>query len=215
MDTDLICFSRVYHISSFLLLLLTDPPLAMDIFILLVVCTILSVSINGSSGTASAFVSDTPIIKRVSLSKFERFATNINSENHMNDINIHQYNRQSNVFTSRRSFVSSSVTIASTILYHPNHNANADELNNLHYKSKADGDEDPLAVFGKSLENMGTDSANGSDVSSTKDTSLSFNDISLPQSTDDISSQPPPDLNKALKERKDSQKRSVDPRTHG
>jgi len=149
------------------------------------------------------------------LSKFERFAININSENYENDINIHQCdNKQSNVFTSRRSFVSSSITIASTIL--PNLNANADELNNLHYKSKADGGEDPLVVFGKSLENMGADSTNDSAGSNTKDaSSLSFSDISLPQSTDDTMSSPPPDLNKALKERKDSQKRSVDPRTHG
>lgn len=62
---------------------------------------------------------------------------------------------------------------------------------------------------------MGNDSANGSSGgSSVKGTSsLSFSDISLPQSTDDDT--PPPDLNKALKEKTDSQKRSVDPRTHG
>jgi len=186
----------------------------MNITILLAVCTIISININGSIGISSAFDSSTPIIKRVSLSKSKRFATNINSNNHENDANIQQQcNKLSNVFTNRRSFVSSSsVTIASTIL--PNLNANADELNNLHYKSKADGDDDPLVVFGKSLED-GTNSSNSSDVSSsTKDTSLSFSDISLP-STDDAISSPPPDLSKALKERKDSQKRSVDPRTHG
>ena len=60
---------------------------------------------------------------------------------------------------------------------------------------------------------MGTDSANGSSGSNAND-ALSFSDISLP-TTDDNTSSPPPDLNKALKERKDSQKRSVDPRTHG
>jgi len=188
----------------------------MDITTLLIVCTILSVDISGSIGIASAFFNNNiPIIKRVSLSKFERFAmiTNINSENHENHTNIiqQQCDKQSIVFTSRRSFVSSSITIASTIL--PNLNANADELNNLHYKSKADGDDDPLVVFGKSLENMGTDSGNGD--SSTKDASLSFSDISLPESTDETIASPPPDLSKALKERKDSQKRSVDPRTHG
>ena len=188
------------------------PPLAMDVFALLAVCVVVSVDISGSIGTASAFVNNTPIIiKRVSLSKFERFATNINFEKE-DDINVHQHNnKQSNVFTSRRSFISSSITIASSILY-PNFNANADDL---HYKSKSDGDEDPLVVFGKSLENMGNDSTNSSGSSSNDASSLSFSDISLPQSTDDSIASPPQDLNKALKEKSESQKRSVDPRTHG
>jgi len=73
-----------------------------------------------------------------------------------------------------------------------------------------------LVVFGKSLENIGTDSTNSNGSSTNDASSLSFfSDISLPQSTDDNTQSPPPDLNKALKERKDSQKRSVDPRTHG
>ena len=91
--------------------------------------------------------------------------------------------------------------------------ASADEPNNMYYKSKADI-EDPLVVFGKSLENMNSGS---NDSSSSVVDSLSFNDITLPTSKE-ASSSPPimeGDLGRALKEKKDSQKRAVDPRTHG
>ena len=97
--------------------------------------------------------------------------------------------------------------------------ASADEPNNIYYKSKADI-EDPLVVFGKSLENMNSgsnDSSSSNNSRSSVADSLSFNDIALPTSNE-ASSSPPimeGDLGKALKEKKDSQKRAVDPRTHG
>ena len=99
--------------------------------------------------------------------------------------------------------------------------ASADEPNNVYYKSKADI-EDPLVVFGKSLENMNSgsnDSSSSNNISSSVADSLSFSDIALPTSKEaSISSSPPimeGDLGRALKEKKDSQKRAVDPRTHG
>ena len=97
--------------------------------------------------------------------------------------------------------------------------ASADEPNNVYYKSKADI-EDPLVVFGKSLENMNSgsnDSSSSNNSSNSVADSLSFNDITLPTSKEASSSQPimEGDLGRALKEKKDSQKRAVDPRTHG
>lgn len=98
--------------------------------------------------------------------------------------------------------------------------ASADEPNNVYYKSKADI-EDPLVVFGKSLENMNSGSNDSSSSSNSSSSSvadsLSFSDIALPTSKE-ASSSPPimeGDLGRALKEKKDSQKRAVDPRTHG
>ena len=98
--------------------------------------------------------------------------------------------------------------------------ASADEPNNVYYKSKADI-EDPLVVFGKSLENMNSgsnaSSSSNNSRSSVADT-LSFSDIALPTSKEASSSRTPimeGDLGRALKEKKDSQKRAVDPRTHG
>ena len=99
--------------------------------------------------------------------------------------------------------------------------ASADEPNNVYYKSKADI-EDPLVVFGKSLENMNSGSNDSSSSSNNSSSSvadsLSFSDIALPTSKEASSSRTPimeGDLGRALKEKKDSQKRAVDPRTHG
>ena len=120
---------------------------------------------------------------------------------------------------SREDFVSLiSSTLFSTMLLPVNpQSANADEP--TIYKSKAD-EEDPLVVFGKSLENMNLDPSSSSSTSSGGDVkggSLSFGGIALPS---DASSTPPQmgdggDLGNALKERKESQKRAIDPRTHG
>ena len=98
--------------------------------------------------------------------------------------------------------------------------ASADEPNNIYYKSKADI-EDPLVVFGKSLENMNSgsnDSSSSNNSRSSVADTLSFSDIALPTSKEASSSRTPimeGDLGRALKEKKDSQKRAVDPRTHG
>ena len=98
--------------------------------------------------------------------------------------------------------------------------ASADEPNNVYYKSKADI-EDPLVVFGKSLENMNSgsnDSSSSNNSRSSVADTLSFSDIALPTSKEASSSRTPimeGDLGRALKEKKDSQKRAVDPRTHG
>ena len=99
--------------------------------------------------------------------------------------------------------------------------ASADEPNNVYYKSKADI-EDPLVVFGKSLENMNSGSNDSSRSNNSSSSSiagsLSFSDIALPTSKEASSSRTPimeGDLGRALKEKKDSQKRAVDPRTHG
>lgn len=86
--------------------------------------------------------------------------------------------------------------------------AHADEPNNMHYKSKAD-EEDPLAVFGRSLQHsITTDSNNGvQQLDSSKegvDTSVTEEQQSLPQGGD---------LGRALMEKQ--QERRIDPRTHG
>ncbi|KAL3766085.1 hypothetical protein ACHAWO_006113 [Cyclotella atomus] len=90
----------------------------------------------------------------------------------------------------------------------------ADDLSNI-VKSQADA-EDPIAVFGKSLQNMGFES-NGMDNSSSK-SSPSFNDISFPSSapnSDNDNSTGGDDLNRAIQQMKMEQKRRVDPMTHG
>ncbi|KAL9186031.1 hypothetical protein ACHAXT_005269 [Thalassiosira profunda] len=93
--------------------------------------------------------------------------------------------------------------------------AGADEPSNLYYKSKAD-EEDPLAVFGKSLQSAGVDSgAGGSSKEGSGGAPLSLSDIALPSSAEAPSAEGGGDLNRALKEKKDSQKRQIDPRTHG
>mmetsp|Transcript_20520 Transcript_20520/g.37017 ORF Transcript_20520/g.37017 Transcript_20520/m.37017 type:complete len:213 (-) Transcript_20520:505-1143(-) len=121
---------------------------------------------------------------------------------------------------SRKRFSSIASSAVAAILYptHPQ-SANADDPSNLYYKSKAD-EEDPLAVFGKSLQNMSVDFSSTPETSTKgADAPLSFNDIVLPTSSqsDTIPSTSPMgggDLNKALQVKKESQKRSVNPLTH-
>ena len=129
----------------------------------------------------------------------------------------------------------STTSVAITTKQQPAH---ADEPNNLYYKAKAD-EEDPLAVFSKSLQSMSSSSSSSSSstldnttersgasstrASSTSTTnsdsgasSLSFSDIALPSSGDDSgSSSGAGDLGMALQQKKEEQKGRVDPRTHG
>mmetsp|Transcript_11567 Transcript_11567/g.24666 ORF Transcript_11567/g.24666 Transcript_11567/m.24666 type:complete len:205 (+) Transcript_11567:173-787(+) len=123
---------------------------------------------------------------------------------------------------SRKKFNSNIFSSAVSALLFPTlhpQSANADDPANLYYRSKADED-DPLAVFGKSLQNMSFDSTGTSlsppESGSENASSLTFSDIAPPSSSSE--STPPMgggDLNKALQEKKESQKRRVDPRTHG
>jgi hypothetical protein len=87
---------------------------------------------------------------------------------------------------------------------------NADEPSNISYKSPAD-QEDPLAVFDKSLQNMSFDSSDTGEKSG----SASFSDITLPSSLPQVAEEGGGDLSKAIEESKLKQKRRVDPRTHG
>ena len=79
----------------------------------------------------------------------------------------------------------------------------------MHYKSKAD-EEDPLAVFGRSLQQSITTDGNNGGVQqpdSSKegaDTTVTEEQQSLPQGGD---------LGRALMEKQ--QERRIDPRTHG
>ena len=113
------------------------------------------------------------------------------------------------------SIASSSATIATAaaVILHP-WTANADEPNNLYYKSKAD-EEDPLAVFGKSLQNMSADSSTTEASKDAPSDNLSFSDIALPLDAATPSPSMGGDLNKAIQEKKDSQQHRIDPRTHG
>jgi hypothetical protein len=87
----------------------------------------------------------------------------------------------------------------------------ADEPSNFHYKSRADED-DPLVVFGKTLQDMSFENTASNDGN--KDEPPSFSDVALPsflpQATEEGG-----DLNKTLQDKKLEQKRRVDPRTHG
>ena len=105
------------------------------------------------------------------------------------------------------------VATFATLLIPPGHNeeqyhAHADEPNNMYYKSKAD-EEDPLAVFGRSLQqSITTDSNNGVQQPDSNreevDTTVTEQQQSLPQGGD---------LGRALMEKQ--QQRRIDPRTHG
>ncbi len=89
--------------------------------------------------------------------------------------------------------------------------ANADEPNNLYYKSKAD-EEDPLAVFGRSLQQSIIDtntSADGKESDLNKDGANASKDEVAGQQL----SPPGGDLGRALMEKQ--QQRRIDPRTHG
>ena len=139
--------------------------------------------------------------------------------------------RRQSITLSIATILSSATSVAITTQQQPAH---ADEPNNLYYKAKAD-EEDPLAVFSKSLQSMSSSSsstldnttersgASSTSASSTSTTnsdsgasSLSFSDIALPSSGDDSgSSSGAGDLGMALQQKKEEQKGRVDPRTHG
>lgn len=169
-------------------------------------------------GTRSLSSSSSPSIKR----KRSR-AHFMNTDNNMNVVDIPQLDTKLVPMLDRRSFLSAFTYTVSTIAIincNPQ-NVHADEPSNLYYKSKAD-EEDPLVVFGKSLEKLNIDSSSP-DSNSSGGSSIapkSFSDISLPSESTAASSVSQPmgvggDLTNVLKEKKDSQKRSVDPRTHG
>jgi hypothetical protein len=84
----------------------------------------------------------------------------------------------------------------------------ADEPSNIQLKSQAD-EEDPIVLFGKSLMDMSFDS----NESIVKDSSSSFDDISLPSSLPEAAEGG--DLSQALEQKRLDQKRRIDPRTHG
>ena len=85
------------------------------------------------------------------------------------------------------------------------YHARADEPNNVYYKSKADEDEDPLAVFGRSLQQ--------SIPTSTTDAQQQQQGVE--QSNNKVTEELPTggDLGKALLEKQ--KERRIDPRTHG
>ncbi|KAL7471388.1 hypothetical protein ACHAXS_011680 [Conticribra weissflogii] len=101
----------------------------------------------------------------------------------------------------------------------------ADEPSNLYYRSQAD-DEDPLVTFGKSLQSAGGTFQSSSDDSKGEneikysqsanniggDAAPSMLDIALP-SPSSSSASAPLSLDEAIKV--ESQKRRIDPRTHG
>ena len=178
---------------------------------------------SGIGGFAMAFVANPTSIN---TSTTKRYVSNQIQDTEIEDDD----DEASDTILGRRIFVASiaaattSFDILATIAATTRkiitlRSASADEPNNVYYKSKADI-EDPLVVFGKSLENMNSgsnDSSSSNNSSNSVADSLSFNDITLPTSKEASSSQPimEGDLGRALKEKKDSQKRAVDPRTHG
>jgi hypothetical protein len=111
----------------------------------------------------------------------------------------------SKVNTSRRQIIESIIgAMILPIL------CNADEPSNVQIKSQAD-DEDPIAVFGQSLQDMNFDNS-PSGFMSTHD-SPSFSDILLPSSSPEVIGKG--DLGEALEQKKREQKRRIDPMTHG
>ena len=137
--------------------------------------------------------------------------------------------------SSRKQFLSTIITTTSTVpflgaahfLFSSPPPANADEPSNLYYRSKSDG-EDPLVVFGKSLENGIVDPSSSSNILDNDPSILTFSDFSLPSTTttktttttsDTASStvHVGGDLNKALQKKvEESQtKRAINPLTHG
>ena len=168
-------------------------------------------------GVATAFG-----VRSLSSSSLPSVNAHFVNTNNMNVVDTPQSDTKLVPMLDRRSILSAFTHTVSTITiinYNPQ-NVHADEPSNLYYKSKADED-DPLVVFGKTLENMNIDSSSSDSSNSSGGSALpkSFSDISLPSESTDASSESPPmgggDLTKVLKEKKDSQKRSVDPRTHG
>ena len=89
--------------------------------------------------------------------------------------------------------------------------SNADEPSTIQIKSQADL-EDPLAAFGKSLQEMTFDNPTGGEVSKEEESS-SFRGSAVPSSASGESAGG--DLGKAIEQIKLEQKRRIDPRTHG
>mmetsp|Transcript_22097 Transcript_22097/g.34704 ORF Transcript_22097/g.34704 Transcript_22097/m.34704 type:complete len:186 (-) Transcript_22097:1020-1577(-) len=94
--------------------------------------------------------------------------------------------------------------------------AHADEPNNLYYKSKAD-EEDPLAVFGRSLQQSITDTSTNTSVDG-KESDLNRDGVDASKNNEVAGQQqqllpPGGDLGRALMEKQ--QQRRIDPRTHG
>ena len=107
----------------------------------------------------------------------------------------------------RRQFLVSSI-IAAPILI--GRGAWADEPMNIYYKSKAD-EEDPLAVFGRSLSQSKTYITNDDNDEGINNKGVDGSKKELKESS--FSPPPQADLTKALQEK--SQQRRIDPRTHG
>lgn len=108
----------------------------------------------------------------------------------------------------RRQFLVSSIITAPILIGRGA--AWADEPMNLYYKSKAD-EEDPLAVFGRSLSKTMTTATDNDDDGSNNNKGVDGSKKELQQSS--FSPPPQADLTKALQEK--SQQRRIDPRTHG
>ena len=110
----------------------------------------------------------------------------------------------------RREFIVTSIITPILIGGGGRNDALADEPMNIYYKSKAD-EEDPLAVFGRSLSSQtmtittDNDDNNKGEGESKEELGQSLSLPPLPQA----------DLSKALQEKQQSQKRRIDPRTHG
>ena len=89
--------------------------------------------------------------------------------------------------------------------------SNADEPSTIRIKSQSDL-EDPLAAFGKSLQEMTFDNPSSGGIS--KEDPSSFSGSAVPSSSssgDSVGG----DLGKAIEQMKLEQKRRIDPRTHG
>lgn len=165
-----------------------------------------------STNTASAFSSPATANVKHSSASSEHTSTSLH----------HSLNRRS-VFTIVPT--AAAITTFATLFVPPEggddnptneqYRAHADEPNNLYYKSKAD-EEDPLAVFGRSLQQSSiidapSISADGKEsdlkkegVDASKSNEVTGQQLLLP---------PGGDLGKALMEKQ--QQRRIDPRTHG
>jgi hypothetical protein len=107
----------------------------------------------------------------------------------------------------RRQFLVSSIITAPILM---GRGAWADEPNNIYYKSKAD-EEDPLAVFGRSLSQSKTYITNDDNDEGSNNKGVDGSKKELKETS--FSPPPQADLTKALQEK--SQQRRIDPRTHG
>ena len=136
--------------------------------------------------------------------------------------NDREEGEQSKSFSWNRRYIASTAVSTMTASLFPIHRrvAMADEPSNLYYKSRSD-EEDPLIVFGRSLQNMNVD--RDAFTPSTKgegtDEVPSFMDLTLPSSSTLPNSAAIPSsgmtLDVAIQKKSESQKRRIDPRTHG